>query len=60
MSHSSAHTAFVKTSTASVVTYAVAIHIHKPLIIAAYFVGSYDIDGNARYNGTNISIGADQ
>ena len=28
--------------------------------IAAYFVGSYDIDGNARYNGTNISIGADQ
>ena len=20
----------------------------------------YDIDGNARYNGTNISIGADQ
>ena len=32
----------------------------KGHFIAAYFVGNYDIDGDVRYSGTTISIGADQ
>lgn len=33
---------------------------NKGTFIAAYFVGNYDFDGDIRFSGTNISIGADQ